>query len=87
MKIVDGFDGKDKDRLMDEQVVYMFDINCYCCWNFVEDGQGQMLDVQFCWINCIVNCVDVLQVLILKQFFCKGVQENGCCDLGKVGNG
>ncbi len=48
MKIVDGPDGKDKDRLMDEQAAYMSDTNRYCRWNPAEDGQGQMLDAQSC---------------------------------------
>ena len=66
MKIVDGPDGKDKDRLMDEQAAYMSDTNRYCSWNPAEDGQGQMLDAQSCRINRTANRADVLQALTSK---------------------
>ena len=66
MKIVDGPDGKDKDRLMDEQAAYMSDTNRYCSWNPAEDGQAQMLDAQSCRINRTANRADVLQALTSK---------------------
>ncbi|MBN5029086.1 DUF1311 domain-containing protein [Stenotrophomonas maltophilia] len=66
MRIVDGPDSKDKDRLMDEQAAYMSDTNRYCSWNPAEDGQGQMLDAQSCRINRTANRADVLQALTSK---------------------
>ena len=59
-------DGKEKDKLMDEQAAYMHDTNRYCAFNPEEDGQGQMLDAQSCRINRVANRVEGLQALNLK---------------------
>ena len=65
-KIVDGPDGVDKDRLMDEQAAYMADTTRHCSARPGEDGQGQLLDAQSCRLNRTANRADALQAVVSR---------------------
>jgi uncharacterized protein YecT (DUF1311 family) len=65
-KVVDGPDGVDKDRLMDEQAAYMADTTRHCSARPGEDGQGQLLDAQSCRLNRTANRADALQAVVSR---------------------